>query len=120
MFNLDYSEISAGQDDNTIQWFFFRKMSRTFRLETRSAVSSKVNWLIWSTMSATLGFVVCVVSHRREGGILCRSEKEGAAQRGRGGVRSARAQNRNAMTGYGTDIMREIDMWDPKIIYECI
>lgn len=29
----------------------------TFRLETRSAVSSSVNWLIWSTMPAILGFV---------------------------------------------------------------
>lgn len=29
----------------------------TFKLVTRSAVSSSVNWLIWSTMPAILGFV---------------------------------------------------------------
>ena len=31
-------------------------VGRTFSVETKSAVSSRVNWLIWSTMVAILGF----------------------------------------------------------------
>lgn len=31
-------------------------MPRTFRLDTKSAVSNRVNWLIWSTIVAILGF----------------------------------------------------------------
>ena len=32
------------------------RMELTFRLDTRSAVSRRVSWLIWSTMAAILGF----------------------------------------------------------------
>lgn len=31
--------------------------TRTLRLDTRSAVSRSVSWLIWSTIPAILGFV---------------------------------------------------------------
>lgn len=45
-------------------------LRRTFKLDTRSAVSSRVNVLIWSTICAILGFVgaaaaASVDSHRR-------------------------------------------------------
>lgn len=36
--------------------------SPTFKLDTRSAVSSRVNWLIWSTMVAILGLVLAAAS----------------------------------------------------------
>jgi hypothetical protein len=35
----------------------FPGLFRTFKLATRSAVSSSVNWLIWSTMALILGLV---------------------------------------------------------------
>jgi hypothetical protein len=34
-----------------------QRLQHTFRLDTRSAVSRRVNWLIWSTMVAILGLV---------------------------------------------------------------
>lgn len=46
--------------------------SRTFSVETKSAVSRSVNWLIWSTIVAILGFAGAAASddcHRRA--ILC-------------------------------------------------
>ena len=44
--------------------------NNTLRFETKSAVSSRVNWLIWSTMLEILGLAgaAAVVSHRREEG----------------------------------------------------
>jgi hypothetical protein len=47
--------------------------ARTFRLETRSAVSSNVNCEIWSTIVAILGFdavAAAVEFHRRDEGLL--------------------------------------------------
>jgi len=41
----------------------------TFRLETKSAVSKRVNWLIWSTIPAILGLAASVELFRRA--ILC-------------------------------------------------
>ena len=35
---------------------------RTFKLETRSAVSSRVNWLIWSTMAEILGLAAAAAA----------------------------------------------------------
>lgn len=32
----------------------------TFKLDTRSAVSNRVNWLIWSTIPVILGFTASV------------------------------------------------------------
>ena len=52
-----------------------RRQGRTFRFETRSAVSNSVNWPIWSTILAILGFdvgVAVVDSHLRTGTRLCR------------------------------------------------
>lgn len=47
--------------------------NHTFKLATRSAVSNKVNWLIWSTIPETLRFVDgSVEAHRLDvEGILC-------------------------------------------------
>lgn len=65
----------------------------TLRVETRSAVSSRVNWLIWSTMVAILGFAgaaaASVDCHLRA---CCRRETEARA----GEARAARAQTRSA------------------------
>jgi hypothetical protein len=38
------------------------RLRRTFKLATRSAVSSRVNWLIWSTMAAILGLAAAAAS----------------------------------------------------------
>lgn len=53
---------------------YFDIVPLTFRLETRSAVSRRVNWLIWSTIPAILGFVGAAAAasvdwYRRD--ILC-------------------------------------------------
>ena len=47
----------------------------TFKVDTRSAVSKSVNWLIWSTICVILGLVgaaaaASVDSHRRLLGVL--------------------------------------------------
>lgn len=47
-----------------------QSLAPTFKLDTRSAVSSRLNWLIWSTIVVILGFVgaaaaASVDSHRR-------------------------------------------------------
>jgi len=90
-----------------------RRHGRTFRFETRSAVSNSVNWLIWSTMPAILGFdvgVAVVDSHLRVGTRLCRWEyTEGAKQTGREGLRRARAQHR-VVYEIQTDIVVENEM----------
>jgi hypothetical protein len=44
---------------------------RTFSVDTKSAVSSRVNWLIWSTMVAILGFVGAAASDCHLRCILC-------------------------------------------------
>ena len=36
-------------------------MTHTFKLDTRSAVSKRVNWLIWSTIPAILGLTAASV-----------------------------------------------------------
>jgi len=68
------------------------------RLETRSAVSSNVNWLIWSTIVEILGVVAAagdVDSHRRDGARrVCWDIVTRAAQIGSSDWRAARAQQR--------------------------
>lgn len=83
----------------------------TFRFDTRSAVSRRVNWDIWSTMVAILGFVGAaeVDSCRREGGVfrgywhvvVCEAKGR------RGEVRRARAQHR-VVDAKETDMVRDL------------
>jgi hypothetical protein len=59
-----------------------KELSRTFSVETRSAVSRSVNWLIWSTMAEILGFVGAAASvdcHLRA--VRCCASEAGAALR---------------------------------------
>lgn len=56
----------------------------TFKLATRSAVSSKVSFPIWSTMVVILGsegacVLASVLDHRREQGDLCCRRREEAS-----------------------------------------
>ena len=92
----------------------------TLRLETRSAVSRRVNWLIWSTMEVTLGFVdaaaaaVVVDSHRRDdGGALrwrCGGISEAGRRRlGREEVRSDRAQQRAVVEVKDRDMVQDCE-----------
>ena len=68
---------------------------RTLRFETRSAVSSSVNWLIWSTIPATLGLVgaASVDSHRRITCRLCCERRAGVRLDGWVLKRTERAQH---------------------------
>ena len=84
------------------------------RLETRSAVSSKVNWLIWSTILDTLGFVdaaAVVDSHRLDGALRWRCEIIEVEHSGRGleEQRNDRAQQR-AVDAEDSDIVDNGDI----------
>lgn len=70
----------------------------TLRFDTRSAVSSKVNWLIWSTIVEIFGLVDAVVdSHRREGALRwCCVDASKAEHAGLKEMRIDRAQHRAA------------------------
>ena len=48
----------------------------TFRLDTRSAVSNSVNWLIWSTIPEILGFTAAASVELCLRAILCWMELE--------------------------------------------
>ena len=71
----------------------------TFKLATRSAVSRRVNWLIWSTIVVILGLVLTAASV--DSCLLCANAIDGrmAAR-----VRSVRAQLR-AANRQGIDIV---------------
>lgn len=91
--------------------------SPTFKLETRSAVSSRVNVLIWSTICAILGFVgaaaaASVDSHRRLLGVR-RAVYEVAMRRedGRAEPESCLAQRAAAWVGKD---MAEIEVRNSK------
>ena len=88
----------------------------TLRLETRSAVSRRVNWLIWSTMEVTLGFVDAGVvdSHRRDdGGALrwrCGGISEaGRRRQGRDEGRRDRAQQRAVVDVQDRDMVEDCE-----------
>lgn len=81
---------------------------RTFRLDTKSAVSSRVSWLIWSTIPTILGLLAAAVAvdcHRRAGSGLRRCDSARATLRvGCEEMRIARAQHR-AVAVCGIDIV---------------
>lgn len=56
--SLDSNTNAATQPTpHTVHLLLPHVCPRTFSVETKSAVSSRVNWLIWSTIVAILGFV---------------------------------------------------------------
>lgn len=76
----------------------------TFKEATRSAVSRRVNWLIWSTIVVILGLVLVAASV--DSCLLCANATDG---RTTARVRSERAQLR-AANRQGTDIV-DGDVW---------
>ena len=86
----------------------------TFRLATRSAVSSRVNWPIWSTMPLIFGLVAAasVDCHLREGFRLRSSDVEDARRRqrvddGKGDL-VLRRQQHAAKCGADKDIIQAV------------
>lgn len=84
-------------------------VARTFKLDTRSAVSSKVNWLIWSTICVILGFAgaaaaASVDSHRRLLGVRAVGRYVDAMRREDGRTEPESCLQQRAAAWVGKDI----------------